>query len=444
MAFLVSPTGLNQAPALAWSNDYVGSTFLLPCSDTLADQENCIQSIQIIKSGESFELNPILSASNTYPQSSENIYSATSTGYIAESGYPDTFSVVFTLITRIEKPGNRLNAELFGAIAPYVPPRDSWELCNCILKALDPNQEIRVQVRSNVYQPLGPWLAGIPTNATFTPATSGGLLDITMKPIAQNTAEERCIKYSFRKHKKTGKKVKYCVESALHTVQTDLGIWNYGDSGDGSVPPDPDETSPWNQIGRKLEFPYVATDGDVANYRAPIFDKNSGQWNFSIWNSHFQADGSTLTEGFFQARLPGYALDQRWRDESLSSSYGFIRQDGNSYSLHDGSVVANSLGGVDFTIPSLHYSKPVFFTINKKAKLKVGKSLSAVTITKTFNLKSKKGTKVSLSSSKTNKSICQVKSSKIKAKKKGFCSFKVTFYNSKGKRESRNRTIWIY
>jgi hypothetical protein len=408
----------------------------------LADESNCIQSIQIVKSGKSFELNSISSASPT--AGTGNVYSATASGYIAESGYPDTFSVLFRLATFMEKPGNQLSYQLYGQISPYVPPRDSWEFCNCILKALDPDHEIRAQVRSNLYQPLGPWLTGVPKSATFTPAMSGGVLDITMKPIAKNTTVWRCVKNGIKTNPKTGKKYKTCLERAPHTVQTDSGVWSYWDDGRGSTPPDPDESSPWTRIGSKLEFPYVATDSDTDYYNEPRFDQNSGQWNFSIWNAHFQADGSTLTEGFFQARLPGYALDKRWRDESLSSSYGFIRQDGNSYSLHDGSVVANSLGGVDFTIPSLHYSKPVFFTINKKAKLKVGKSVSAKSITKTFNLKLKKGTKIKLSSSKTNKAICQVKSSKIKAKKKGFCSFKVTFYNSKGKRESRNRTIWIY
>jgi hypothetical protein len=192
-----------------------------------------------------------------------------------------------------------------------------------------------------------------------------------MKPVAKNITEWRCIKEAKTKtNTRTGKKYKGCQESAPYTVQTDLGVWSYRDDGSGSVPPDPDAKSPWAQTGRKLEFPYVATDSDNVYYSPPIFNQNSGQWNFSIWNAHFQANGVTLTEGFFQARLPGYALDKRRQDESLSSSYGFIRQDGNSYSPHDGSVVANSLGGVDFTIPSLHYSKPVFFTINKKSQVK--------------------------------------------------------------------------
>jgi hypothetical protein len=83
------------------------------------------------------------------------------------------------------------------------------------------------------------------------------------------------------------------------------------------------------------------------------------------------------------------------------------------------------------SIPSVTTSQPV-----KIPSIAKGKSRSKKAILADVGIKLAKGQKATISIKKSSKKFCSVSGSKIKAKKKGTCSYTVTVRNKKGKKIS--------
>lgn len=99
-------------------------------------------------------------------------------------------------------------------------------------------------------------------------------------------------------------------------------------------------------------------------------------------------------------------------------------------------AAANGTDAQFVTISDITFSAPKFQVSRKVTTVAKGKSRTKKAILTDVGVVLAKGQKATISIKKASKKVCSVSGSKVKAKKKGTCSYTVTVKNKKGKKVS--------